>query len=61
METQDLQALLQLGAGITANGVLFVAWMLERQNVQRERNRGDRLEDIVVRTLEAQHFKSAGV
>lgn len=57
MDTQALQTLLQLGAGITANGVLFVAWMLERQNVARERNRGDRLEATLIRTLETRVMK----
>lgn len=59
MDTQSLQTLLQLGAGITANGVLFVAWMLERQNVQRERNRSDRLESILTRIFEARIMKEA--
>lgn len=57
MDTQALQTLLQLGAGITANGVLFVAWMLERQNVARERNRSDRLEASLIRTLETKMIK----
>jgi len=60
MDTQALQTLLQLGAGITANGVLFVAWMLERQSVARERNRSDRLESTLIRTLETRMVKEEG-
>ena len=58
MDIQGLQALLQVGAGITANGILFMAWMLERQNVQRERARGDRLEDKLLTTLDRRELQS---
>lgn len=59
LDAQALQTLLQLGAGITANGVLLLAWMLERQNVVRERNRSDRLEATLIRTLETQMIKDS--
>lgn len=55
----DLQAVAQIGTAITTTGALFLAWMLERKNTQKEREntekereRAERYETVIVRLLE---------
>jgi len=54
---QALQALIQLGTSITTTGALLLAWMLERKRVDQERQRSDRLEATLIRTLETRLVK----
>jgi len=57
MDIQAVQAIIQLGTSITTTGALLLAWMLERKRVDQERQRSDRLESTLIRTLETRLAK----
>lgn len=48
----EIQALISLGTTITTSGALLLAWMLARKDTDKERERADRYEAVIVRLLE---------
>lgn len=48
----EMQALISLGTTITTSGALLLAWMLSRKDTDKERERADRYEAVIVRLLE---------
>jgi hypothetical protein len=52
MDADSIKLLTEIAAALTAQGVLLWAWMLERKNVEKERERADRNENVIIRLLE---------
>lgn len=52
MDAETIKLITEVATAITAQGVLLWAWMLERRNVEKERERADRNESVIIRLLE---------
>jgi hypothetical protein len=53
MDVEGVKTLAEIAATVTVQGVLLWAWMLERKNVAKERERADRNESVIIRILES--------
>jgi hypothetical protein len=53
MDVDSIKTIAEIAATVTAQGVLLWAWMLERKNVEKERERADRNESVIIRILES--------
>jgi hypothetical protein len=52
VDENSIKLMAEIATTITAQGILLWAWMLERKNVEKERERADRNESVIIRMLE---------